>query len=61
MYVVTVVYLLQGELIIDAARQMELRVGFDPDTSIHLLDAPVLIEDSASDPADSCMYLYCSF
>jgi len=53
-YVVTVVCLSQGEPIIDAARRMELKVGFDPDTSIHLLDAPVFVENEL---ADSCKYL----
>ena len=46
----------KGQPIIDAARRMELRVGFDPDTSIHLLDAPVFIEDTSSElvDVDSC-------
>jgi len=36
---------------------MEMKVGFDPDTSIHLLDAPVFLEDSSSELVDSCKYL----
>jgi len=39
---------------------MELRIGFDQDTSIHLLDAPVFVEDNSSELADSCKYLLLS-
>jgi len=36
---------------------MELKVGFEADTSTHLLDAPVFTEDDSSELADSSKYL----
>ena len=57
-YVVVLLWLLQGQPIIDAARRMELRVGFDRDTSTHLLDAPVLTEDSSSELGNSCQCFF---
>jgi hypothetical protein len=35
----------QAELIMDEARRMESRVGYDPDTWLHLLDRPQLTDE----------------